>query len=114
MYYYYTDSQYIDQVNYFIRCIKNDYNNEFSIDETTSDKMNSMFLELQCKFNQICPSNRHNFFGYRFILGRFLLLLNKHEILSKSKILMTMKKNVVQDRLFLQCINKMDIKRIVE
>lgn len=106
--------QYNDQVNYFIRCIRNDHNNEYAIDETTSNKMNSMFLELQCQFNQICPSNRHNFFGYRFILGQFLLLLNKHEILSKSKILMTMKKNVVQDRLFLQCINKMDIKRIVE
>ena len=99
--------KYNDQINYFIRKMSNQ--EMVFIDEKLCNKLCLMFLELQSIFNKI-DTQRHNFFGYRFILCKFLMLLNQVEILNKSKILINMKKNVIQEQLFNQCIKKMNIK----
>ena len=102
-------SKYNNQINYFLKTIGNI---ELRIiDENLSNKLISLFLELQSVFNKVVLSKaRHNFFGYRYTLLKFLHLLDQDDLIEETHRLTELNKNRLQELLFQECIKKIDIK----
>ena len=103
-------SKFNNQINYFL---KNVCKIELlTIDETLSSTLMRLFLELQSVFNlTILSKNRHNFFGYRYTLIKFLCILNKQFLINEKDLISNFVcKNLNQELLFQECIKKINIK----
>ena len=103
-------SKYNNQINYFLKTICNLQLGV--INEKLSNILICMFLELQSVFNIIVISRiRHNFFGYRYTLIKFLHLLNEDKLIEDNNSTISLLcKNRKQELLFEECMTKIDIK----